>query len=1178
MLETATIITLLAAGKAAFTNWVAEEGFDLAKDKASGLASEKSKEFAKKLFSEFRENARLHLPEADKSLPQAIRLAYLQATLQVWALRGWQIGAPVTPYPQDLAEKLLRTKIRYEAPLGVMGLGEAQWLDRLQGWLRAEVGKAKEGKLPPLELHDQDFAHLAQLEYDSHAQSLRERTTQHLIEELETAVPEMPEGFRLLLTDGWLQLDVHDQTQRQTWFDFFCVCFQQRLSKDPQAREFFQTKLLANLSLNFEQFAASLRRLNEQFAAPDVIAYFDDLSLQLKDSFAAVHARFDQLERILDQAGARTSEPLLPNCPSPEAMRLLESLPTDRVPEHSFLPPGSVMPFRRNKHHVGRGEELLFLAKELKASGGDAVIPTVVVTGIPGVGKTQLAVEFVHRYGQYFQGGVFWLNFEKADQIQRQVIACGGPGGLDLFWEASQHTAQEKERLVSKAWNSPTPRLLVFDNCVDDKLLKTWLPTSGGCRVLVTSRPGEAAWSQFKARPLRCFERDDGVQLLRGQSPNLPGGEPEVTKALEEIVIELGGLPLALHLAGCYLNLMQISPAEYLAQLRECSPLDHESLQSGDSPSPTGHDDHVAGAFELSYKLLNPDDPSDALALTVLQRAAHFAPGEPIPIKLLHETMARTAPTGKDSRLPKAIRRLVSVGLIEEQGSRRDTLVLHRLLCGYIRKRAGNEANQNAADAVEQVVFRTIIFPAKFGLANSLVSIQAHLNAVVERTANRFVTEGEFDKAAIGHLTLTPYLLKWKMYDSVVKTHEPLKGKLQDPNTKIHSLANLGAAYAGLGDRQKAEENFQQALQTAEEQGEPHDIAGVYAHLGGYFYDIGKIDEATDYYTRAIGLLHGASAATVQLKAKCQSRLALCYFESGRTDQAIEQNEFALKTACEMKDQDFTKELEASQAFNRALYQLSQGLAESAAAEFERVLAAAEAAGNTHAELLCQVNLGDAYFILGRYDAARVVLEKALAVSRTCEDAEMQGHALHQLSNLSSDENQPNRTLELAGEALKVGSLLDDHQIISKANAAMALAYLHLNEPQAAYDSALASYKQSVLLEQPNALFLAGLGLLQMAGAGAGEMFEAAVQQADWLINLDARNYQALYTKCLALCGMALSGLPDAAVSAAEAHDQARAANPHAGARNRIDKLFAILLPMDTSDLLRPVRDKLASQ
>ena len=57
---------------------------------------------------------------------------------------------------------------------------------------------------------------------------------------------------------------------------------------------------------------------------------------------------------------------------------------------------------------------------------------------------------------------------------------------------------EEQVQVVCQEWQSPTPRLLVFDNCEEEKLLTEWRPKTGGCRVVVTSRRGQ--WRRRKQR------------------------------------------------------------------------------------------------------------------------------------------------------------------------------------------------------------------------------------------------------------------------------------------------------------------------------------------------------------------------------------------------------------------------------------------------------------------------------------------------------------------------------------------------------------------------------------------------------------------------------------------------------------------------------------------------------
>src|SRR5439155_21044499 len=97
--------------------------------------------------------------------------------------------------------------------------------------------------------------------------------------------------------------------------------------------------------------------------------------------------------------------------------------------ERGALPPGSRMPLAPNPLFVGRGDELLQVATALRGCDTTVALGQVVAsTGLGGLGKTQLAVELVHRYGRYFAGGVFWLSFTSADEIPLQVAACTGPG------------------------------------------------------------------------------------------------------------------------------------------------------------------------------------------------------------------------------------------------------------------------------------------------------------------------------------------------------------------------------------------------------------------------------------------------------------------------------------------------------------------------------------------------------------------------------------------------------------------------------------------------------------------------------------------------------------------------------------------------------------------------------
>jgi tetratricopeptide (TPR) repeat protein len=349
------------------------------------------------------------------------------------------------------------------------------------------------------------------------------------------------------------------------------------------------------------------------------------------------------------------------------------------------LPRGSSISLDPNPLFVGRQAELQQLARHFEANGASRIV-TAALTGLGGTGKTQLAVEFVHRYGQYF-AGVFWLNFADAAAVPAQVAACGGAGYLDLRPDFHTLDLDTQIPLVLSAWQSGLPYLLVFDNCdegdgpaLPEQLLAQWRPKTGACRVLVTSRRAEFdATLGVLAVPVQALPREDSLALLRQYRPDLSVDDLAI-KAIADLV---GDLPLALHLAGSYLRECKddIKPEEYVAEFKTMPLLDHESLRAADGVSPTKHLQTVHGTFALSFRRLDTHHPVDELALALLARAAYFAPGELIPRGLLRTTVAGPPLALQFAR---AVRRLVNLGLWVSETT--GALHLHPLLVQFVRE------------------------------------------------------------------------------------------------------------------------------------------------------------------------------------------------------------------------------------------------------------------------------------------------------------------------------------------------------------------------------------------------------------------------------------------------------------------------------------------------------------
>lgn len=423
------------------------------------------------------------------------------------------------------------------------------------------------------------------------------------------------------------------------------------------------------------------------------------------------------------------------------AQAKLAALPLDVVPPVATLPSGSRLPLSPNPLFVGRDEALQQLARTLKGDASPAFdqVRLAAVTGWGGLGKTQLAVEFAHRYGPYFVGGVFWLNFASADGVPAQVALCGGRGALNLGVDFASLDLDTQVALVLAAWQNALPYLLIFDNCEEPALLERWRPPTGAARILVTSRRAE--WDDalnVQTLPLAVLSRPESVQLLLSLRPDAS----DALATLDAIATELGDLPLALHLAGGYLKQYRhrVTPAAYLAELRGPALLQHRSLQEGRHAAtlPTHHERNVARTFALSYDRLDAADALDALAMKLLARAAYFAPGVVMPRSLLLTSVgiARTPAPGTELdqalQAEDALHRLVELGLLESEAG--GTLRLHRLLARFVQ---ATSTDRDAQADVEQAMIHLAYDDNVSGYPARLLAWQPHLRHVTDRALRR---------------------------------------------------------------------------------------------------------------------------------------------------------------------------------------------------------------------------------------------------------------------------------------------------------------------------------------------------------------------------------------------------------------------------------------------------------
>jgi tetratricopeptide (TPR) repeat protein len=568
------------------------------------------------------------------------------------------------------------------------------------------------------------------------------------------------------------------------------------------------------------------------------------------------------------------------------AARQLAALPLEIIPNPVSLPPGSRMPLRRNPLFVGREADLRALATALKGGETAAIGQTAAASGLGGIGKTQLASEFVHRYGQFFAGGVFWLSFADPAAVPAEVAACGGPGAMALRPELHTLPLADQVQLVQAAWQSPLPRLLIFDNCEEEALLTQWQPPHGGCRVLVTSR--RAQWEAslgIATRALDVLPRPESIALVRQFRSDPAPGDPDV----DAIAAELGDLPLALHLAGSFLARYRytVTPAAYLAQLRQPDLLEHPSLQGWQltrNLSPTRHEQHVARTFALSYDRLDPADATDAHARALLARAVHFAAGQSIPRELLVATVRwAQEPPGTALQAEDALRRLLDLGLLESDAA--GAVRLHRLLAVFVR---GAVQDVTAQTAVEDALLAAAERLLSAGYPGPVLTFYPHLHAVTEATQSREDVQTARLHDALGRVLslLGDYAGTQRSYEHALAIREQ---QLEPDHPEVAtSLNNLAWLYQALGRYSEAEPLFQRALAIRERVLDPHDpgLAISLNNLAGLYQALGRDSEAEPLHQRALAILEQRLGPGHPQLAPGLNNLGHLYHTQGRYAEA----------------------------------------------------------------------------------------------------------------------------------------------------------------------------------------------------------------------------------------------------------------------------------------------------
>lgn len=362
----------------------------------------------------------------------------------------------------------------------------------------------------------------------------------------------------------------------------------------------------------------------------------------------------------------------------------------------------------RSASFVGRDDEIEAIRDALTRG---PVSEPYVIHGPPGVGKSELAREYAHRFA-FDYDVIWWIPAQSRRGVHAALAALSGRLAVP---EADDVAAAVLAVLAGDGTAGTRRRrwLLIYDNADDHDVLNGLLPEPGAGHVLITSRaePGGAP-ARPPAMGLDAFDAEESVALLRRHTPQISDGD---ARRVSEAV---GHLPFSLRLAGAWLRetatwlrahgttmseSLAWSTAEFVARLSRYRADHPESAASDPVPAerPGGYPVSAAGCLAITLASLR-DDPLGRLTIRLVEMCA-FLSSQGVARWLLCarptvEQLVRAAgPDGelihKDGLvLHQVFWMAARFGLLDVDWGRQASVRMHRLLQDLVRDHLSPDA------------------------------------------------------------------------------------------------------------------------------------------------------------------------------------------------------------------------------------------------------------------------------------------------------------------------------------------------------------------------------------------------------------------------------------------------------------------------------------------------------
>ena len=496
------------------------------------------------------------------------------------------------------------------------------------------------------------------------------------------------------------------------------------------------------------------------------------------------------------------------------------------LPAPARLPAQHRMPYPSlGTRFTGRVKPLIDLHELLR--DGIAVVEGVgVVVGTGGLGKTQLAIEYVHRYGAQYKGGVFWVD---ADQSYNSAIGqLANAVGIDV--DATLPAEKHAELLWHEIAKNPESTLIVYDNFPEDEQFQRWRPTNTAqIKTLVTTRCKGLSASRVT---LKFMHEEESLAMLNSRERKFSAEEVDPLLAL------LGGLPLALELSSNYLNLRSDISIDELVEemlrIGDVAALDAFSKKYRDE-LPSGHEKSITATFQISWDQASVNG-RNILALMACWGAA------PTPRRILHRALDDEPTSLLDDPVEEAIAELVQLSLVELDDD--NDPYMHRLLRDFVREMAYTEIVKSKALSTIKEEFARSVDDDDISAWEELEKVIPHAHGVIAELTG-------IDQDVTG---LRRYLAWYELAKGRYLASRSVAEHTLSEAVKHYEPGNIAIAIAQsdmalvsfrMGENKDAMSYFKQALPIMMK--EPHSglhVITAFGNAANVLRELGKLEEA----------------------------------------------------------------------------------------------------------------------------------------------------------------------------------------------------------------------------------------------------------------------------------------------------------------------------------------------